>query len=192
MRLYSGLRLERTDNELIVRSEPTTATTKLCGALLAGFALSGLVATWPPAESVIQELVRWIGNLFLLGFFVAGISFVLPRSVITIFDLRSRSVFRKEKVFPWLNRNRKYSFAEIAGIGVDRPKSDDHDTVPYHLPVIVLESGKMLQLGTLSIRIRHSTPDDTSYAKSIDAICAATGLSKGVKDNAASTGTGIA
>jgi hypothetical protein len=192
MHLDSGLRLERTDNELIVRSEPTTTTTKLCGALLASFAPSGLLATWPPAESVEQELVRWTGYFFLAGFFVVGVSFVLPRSVITIFDLRSRSVFRKENIFPWPNRNLRYSFKEIAGLGVDRPKSDDRDTVPYHLPVIVLQSGKMLQLGTFSIRFRRSVTDDTSYAKSIDAICAATGLPRCVKDNAASTGSDTA
>src|ERR1700728_4500811 len=113
MRLDGGLRLERTNNELIVRSEPTTATTKLCGVLLAGFALIVLLATWPTAESVTQELVRWIGDLFMAAFFVAGVSIALPRSVITIFDLRSRSVLRRENVFPWLNRNRRYSFGQI-------------------------------------------------------------------------------
>jgi len=185
MRFDSGLRLERTDNELIVRSEPTTAITKLFGALLAAFALSGLLAAWPPAESIMQELVRWIGDLFMAVFFVAGVSFVLPRSVITIFDLRSRSVLRREKMFPWLNRNCRYSFAQIAGVGVRKSKSDDYDDAPDHMPVIVLEGGKTLPLGTFSIR--RSEADDTDYAKSINTICAATGLSKCDKDNAAST-----
>lgn len=57
MRWDGGFRLERTDNELIVRSEPTTTITKLFGALLAGFALWGLLAAWPPAESVMVEPV---------------------------------------------------------------------------------------------------------------------------------------
>jgi hypothetical protein len=190
MRLDSGLCLERTDNELIVRSEPTTVTTKLCGVLLAGFALIALLATWPAAESVTQELVRWIGDLFMAAFFVAGVSIALPRSVITIFDLRSRSVLRKENAFPWLNRNRRYSFAQIRGVGVRKTKSGNYDDAPDHMPVIALEGGKMLPLGTLSIR--RSEVDDTDHAKSIDAICAATGLPRCDKDDAASTGSGAA
>jgi hypothetical protein len=176
MRLDSSLRLERTDNELIVQSGPTTAITKWFGALLAGFALSGLVATWPPAESVMQELVRWIGYLFMAAFFVAGVLLVFPRSIITIFDLRSRSILRKENVFPWLNRNRRYSFAQIAGVGIRKSKSDDYDDATDIMPVIVLEGGKILPLATFSIR--RSVVDDTDHAKSIDAICAATGLRK--------------
>jgi hypothetical protein len=174
----NGVRLERTDDELTVRSEPTTAITKLCGALLAGFALHALINTRNgiPDGSVMEDVVGWIGRIFMACFFIVSISFVFPRSVITIFDLRSRKILRKEKVFPWLNRARTYSFAEIACVGVNKSDPNDYESARVVMSVLALKNGTKLALGTLNVF--RSYVSESDRAKSIDAISEATGIAK--------------
>jgi hypothetical protein len=178
MRSDSGVRIERTDNELTVRSNPTSAITKWCGALVAGFALSSLIIGWnrSSAENITEDVVGWIGLVLMVIFLVVGISFVFPRSVITVFDLRSQRILRREHVFAWHNRTRTYSFAEIACVGVSRSNTNDDESLPVIMPVISLKNGTMLPLCTLSFV--RSEVSDSGCAKSIDAICAATGLQK--------------
>jgi hypothetical protein len=174
----NGVQLERTDGELTVRSEPTTAITKLCGALLAGFALCALIGTRNgiPDASVMEDVVGWIGRIFMVGFFMVSVSFVFPRSVITIFDLRSRQILRKENVFPWLNRARIYSFAEIACVGVNKSDPNDYESARVVMSVLALKNGTKLALGTLNVF--RSYVSESDRAKSIDAISEATGIAK--------------
>jgi hypothetical protein len=104
---------------------------------------------------------------------VVSVSLVLPRSVITIFDLRSQRALRRVNIFGWPYRTRAYSFAEIAGLGVVRGlKIDERDP----MPAISLKDGTMLPLGTINLNRFHVS--DSSCAESIDAICTATGLQK--------------
>jgi hypothetical protein len=167
----SGLHIERTDNELIVQSEPTRAFTKWIGALFAGFALCWIIAL--TRIDAWGEAAYWLVLIFGIILLVVSISLVLPRSVITIFDLRSQRVLRRVNVFGWPYRTRGYPFAEIAGLGVVRgSKIDERDP----MPAISLKNGTMLPLGTFNLsRFQIS---DSGCAKSIDAICTATGLQK--------------
>ena len=65
MHLDSGLHIERTDDELIVQSEPTSAFTKWIGALFAGFALCWTIALM---RSMLGAKSR-TGLCLLLGLF---------------------------------------------------------------------------------------------------------------------------
>jgi hypothetical protein len=165
----SGLRYHRTDNEFIVQSEPTSAFTKWLGALFAGGSLYWTIAL--NSHDARSEVVYWLGLVFGVILIVVSVSLMLPLSVITIFDLRSRRVLRSVNIFGWPYRTRAYSFAEIAGVGFVRgSKIDERDP----MPVISLKNGTMLPLGTLNLNRFHVS--DSGCAKSIDAICTATGL----------------
>ena len=167
----SGLHIERTDDELIVQSEPTSAFTKWIGALFAVFALCWtIVLTRIDAWS---EVTYWLVFTFGMILIVVSVSLVLPRSVITIFELRSQRALRRVNIFGWPYRTRAYSFAEIAGLGVVRGlKIDERDP----MPAISLKNGTMLPLGTFNLnRFQIS---DAGCAESLDAICTATGLQK--------------
>src|ERR1700693_5469622 len=111
----SGLRIERTGDELIVQSEPTSAFTKWLGALIAGFALFWTIA-WIRHDAQ-SDVVYWLVLTFWVILIVFSVSLMLPRSVITTFDLRSRRALRSVIIFGWPYRTRAYSFAEIAGVG---------------------------------------------------------------------------
>lgn len=167
----SGLRIERTDDELIVQSEPTSAFTKWIGALFAGFALCWTIAL--ARIDARSKIAYWPVLTFGMILIVVSVSLMLPQSVITIFDLRSRLALRRVNIFGWPYRTRAYSFAEIAGLGVVRgSKIDERDP----MPAISLKNGTMLPLGTFNLnRFKIS---DSGCAKSIDAICTATGLQK--------------
>jgi len=89
MHLDSGLHIERSDDELIVQSEPTSAFTKWIGALFAGFALCWTIAL--ARIDARSEVAYWLLLTFGMILLVVSVSLVLPRSVITIFDLRSQS-----------------------------------------------------------------------------------------------------
>ena len=171
MHLDSGLHIERTDDELIVQSEPASAFTKEIGALFAGFALCWTIAL--ARIDARSEVAYWLLLTFGMVLIVVSVALVLSRSVITIFDLRSQRAFRRVNVFGWPNRTRGYSFAEIAGVGVVRgSKIDERDP----MPAISLKNGTMLPRGTFNLnRFQIS---DSGCAKSIDAICTATGLQK--------------
>ena len=98
---------------------------------------------------------------------------MLPRSVITILDLRSRRILRSVNILGWSYRTHAYSFAEIAGVSFVRGSKIDERN---RMPVIALKNGTMLPLGTFNLNRFHVS--DSSCAESIDAICTATGLQK--------------
>lgn len=167
----SSLRFERKDDELIVQSGPTSAFTKWLSALLAGFTLCWTITL--NRLDALSEVVYWPGFAFGVTLIVVSISLMLPRSVITIFDLRSRRILRSANIFSRPYRTRRYSFSEIAGVGFVRgSKIDERDP----MPVIALKNGTMLPLGTFNFNRFHVS--DSGCAKSIDAICTATGLQK--------------
>jgi hypothetical protein len=170
MHLDSGLHIERSDDELIVQSEPTSACTKWIGVLFAGFGLCWTIAL--ARIDARSEVAYWLLLTFGMILIVVSVSLVLPRSVITIFDLRSQRAFRRVNVFGWTYRTRRYSFVD-AGLGVVRgSKIDERDP----MPAISLKNGTILPLGTFNLnRFQIS---DSGCAKSIDAICTATGLQK--------------
>jgi hypothetical protein len=142
----SGLHIERTDDELIVQSEPTSAFTKWIGALFAGFALCWTIAL--TRIDAWSEVAYWLVLTFGMILIVVSVSLVLPRSVITIFDLRSQRALRRVNIFGWPYRTCAFSFAEIAGLGVVRGlKIDERD----HMPAISFKNGTMLPLGTFNL-----------------------------------------
>jgi len=167
----SGLRIKCIDDELIVQSEPTSAFTKRIGALITGFALC-----WTIALTRIDgrsEVSYWLVLTFGIIMIVVSVSLVLPRSVITVFNLRSQRALRRVNIFGWPYRTRGYSFAEIAGLGVVRGSEiDERDP----MPVISLKNGTILPFGLFNLdRFQIS---DSGCAKSIDTICGVTGLRK--------------
>ena len=101
--------------------------------------------------------------------FVGIIVFLLlPREVITIFDLRSHRVVHHVSIGRgWYERRRTYAFAEIAGL-----RLNGYDAEPdSYMPVMMLRGGETRWLRTAN----------GSYlicAMTIDAICAVTGLQK--------------
>jgi hypothetical protein len=142
----SGLHIERTDDELIVQSEPTSAFTKWIGALFAGFALCWTIAL--TRIDAWSEVAYWLVLTFGMILIVVSVSLVLPRSVITIFDLRSQRALRRVNIFGWPYRTCAFSFAEIAGLGVVRGlKIDERD----HMPAISFKNCTMLPLGTFNL-----------------------------------------
>jgi hypothetical protein len=100
----SGLHFERSDDELIVQSEPTSAFTKWIGALFAGFALCWNIA-WNRIDGR-SEVAYWLVLTFGMILIVVSVSIMLPRSVIPIFDLRSRRTLRRVNIFGWPYRTR--------------------------------------------------------------------------------------
>ena len=168
----AGLHLERKGDELVVRAARRALAPKLFGAVFAGFSLWWLTG-WSRHDAG-GDLAYASGFLLASLFVIGGISLMLPRSVTTIFDLGSRRVRRSETVLNrWSLRARSYEFTEVAGVGIVWSKSDEDDLIP----VIALKNGAKVLLAPLWSFAR--TQDGFAACdKSIDAICAATGLQK--------------
>src|SRR6202795_1988125 len=131
--------VERTDDALIVRSR--RARINWFGVLFAGFA-SFWIMTWNRHDAQDEQTYR-LGLALGVAFIAIGIALLLPRSIVTIFDIRFRSVRRSVKVFGWTYRDQTYPFAEIAGVAiVEGSDTDNRDP----LPVLVLKSGQILPL----------------------------------------------
>jgi hypothetical protein len=59
----------------------------------------------------------WLGVVIGVAFFGFGVFLLLPREIITTFDLRShRVVYHVSIGRGWYERRRTYTFAEIAGL----------------------------------------------------------------------------
>ena len=165
----SGISLERTTGELIVRSEPSTAPTKWSGALFAGFVLLWM-AGWNLHDAQTQFAYE-AGLATALVLLSIGVLFLLPRSVVTVFDLRARCATRSVGLFKWRYRTRTIPFDAIGGIGLAPGSRED---ARNSSPVITLKDGTILPLGVFSFS--RGEDNDAACAASIDAICAATGL----------------
>lgn len=165
----SGIVLERNEGELIVRSEPSTAPTKWSCALFSGFALLWLIG-WNRHDAQTQSnFVE--GIVTALVFLAIGVLFLLPRSVVTAFDLRARRVTHSVGIFKWRYRTGTIPFDAIGGIGKAAGSRED---ARNSSPVMTLKDGTILPLGVFSFP--RGEDNDTACAASIDAICSVTGL----------------
>jgi len=94
--------------------------------------------------------------------------FLLPREVITTFDLRSHRVVHHVSIGRgWYERRRTYAFTEIAGL-----RLNGYDPEPdSFMPVMILRNGETRWLST-------ANSSDLICAMTIEAICELTGLQK--------------
>ena len=114
--IQGDLRLEHQDNALIVRSKHNA---RWYGALGVGIALIFLIQwTSVPAPSGLALLAYWFG--LVIGVVAPagiGVFLLLPREVITTFDLRCHRVVHHVSIGRgWYERRRTYAFTEIAGL----------------------------------------------------------------------------
>jgi hypothetical protein len=165
----SGLRIQRTDDRLIVQSKPMTIFTRLSGAVLCGvFLFWAIVLIEFGGRSEFAQLI-WL--ILLVGLFLLIVSIQFPRSVDTIFDLQSRRVIRRTNILGRLDCADSYAFAEILGVGVVRGSGiDERDP----MPVILLKDGTVLPFGVFNLNRFYV--DDAACAKVLDDISMATGL----------------
>ena len=167
-----GLHLERKGDELIVRGVRTSIGVKLFGAAFASFSLLWIFL-WNRHDAA-SDLAYASGFLLAAIFIVVGVSLMIPKSVTTIFDLRSRQVRRSVTMLNrWPRHSSSYAFEAVAGVGVIWSKNDEHDLTP----VISLKDGTRVPLAPFWSFERTET-SFSACDKSIDAICAATGLPK--------------
>ena len=165
----SGVALERNDGELIVRSEPSTTPTKWSGALFAGGVLLWLMG-WNRHDA--QTEFNFVeGLLEGLVFLTIGVLFLLPRWIVTVFDLRARYVTHSVGIFRLRYRTKTIPFDAIGDIG---PAPGSREDARNSSPVVTLKDGTILPLGVFSFP--RGEDNDSACAASIDAICAATGL----------------
>jgi hypothetical protein len=156
----SGMRVARDKNQLIVMSENAQG----CGGVLGvtiGVAIFLLLAKLSRSDASGLGIGLFVGGVFL----VAGILFLLPRRITTIFDLPSRQVYRTTTIWKdWGGRTRTVPFSEILSIGYDRPDSSEET----YWPALRLANGE-----TLWISLNPSYDIDKSE---VDVIAEATGL----------------
>jgi hypothetical protein len=160
------LRLECQGDALIVHSRHIASWV---GALLIfGFALIWLRQIYwimMPNQSGRALLGYWLSAVIGVMIVGIGVFLLLPREVITTFDLRSRRVLHHVSIGRgWYERRRTYAFAEIAGLGLKyyaEPGS--------YMPVMALRNGERRRLST-------ANGSYLIYATTIAEICAVTGL----------------
>jgi hypothetical protein len=164
----ADLRLERQGDALIVHSRHIA---RWVGVLLVGF---GLYLIWRiygiglPNQSWLALLAYWFGLVLGVMFLGIGVFLLLPREIITTFDLRCRRVVHHLSIgHGWYERRRTYAFAEIAGL-----RLHGHDAEPDScMPVMMLLNGETRWLST-------ANGNYLICATTIEAICAVTGLPK--------------
>jgi hypothetical protein len=167
MTVEKGMTIDRSDDTLIVRS-PHRGINWL-GAAFAAFALFWVVS-WNTHDAQ-GDNAYWLGLAGGIIFVLIGIALLLPRSIVTIFDLRARRVRRRASVFGLAYRDQSYPFSEIKGIGiVDGSPDDNRDS----LPILILKSGLVLPLNT--IRTYRVDVGDSECINQVETICVATGL----------------
>jgi hypothetical protein len=160
--MRGDIHLEREGDALILRSR---STARWVGALFAGIALVLLIGLLRQGPQ--PSIGYWFGILFIMTFLGFGLFLALPRRVTTRFDLRSRRVLHTVSIGRWDVRQRSYSFAEIASLGVKEFYSEGYS----YLPVMTLHSGTTHWLAA-------SNGGYMPYAKTIGEVCEATGLPK--------------
>jgi hypothetical protein len=162
-----GMTIDRSDDTLIVRS-PHRGINWL-GAAFAAFALFW-VLNWNRHDAQGED-AYWLGLAAGTIFVLIGVALLLPRSIVTIFDLRARRVRRRASVFGWTYRDESHPFSDIKGVGiVDGSLDDNRDS----LPIVILKSGLVLPLNT--IRTYRVDVGDIECVNQVETICGATGL----------------
>jgi hypothetical protein len=159
------LRIERQGDALIVHSRRIA---RWVGALLVGFALYLLMRIYGIGivnQSGLALLAYWFSVVIGVMIVGIGVFLLLPREVITTFDLRSHRVLHHVSIGRgWYERHRTYAFAEIAGLGLK------YNAEPgSYMPVMALRNGETRRLST-------ANGSYLIYKTTIEAICAVTGL----------------
>ena len=164
-----GMTIDRSDDALTICSQRRGMN--WLGAGFAAFSLYWTL-TWNRHDAQ-REAIYWLGLGVGIIFILIGVLLLLPRSILTIFDLRSRRVRRRMNVFGWTYRDQTYAFSEIAGVGIiGGSQRDNRDPIP----ILILKTGHKLPLNT--IRTYRLDAGESESIKSIETICAATGLQK--------------
>ena len=166
--LKCDIELDRSADQLTVRS---TRGPNWFGAIFAGFALffwwGILTGHEDPAYPPVGPLgIVPLGILLPLVLFVVGVSLMLPRTVTTVFDLRSREIRRTmSRLNGWYARTRVYPFGDVESVGLTEPESGGYR------PQIYLKSG-----ARISLNVTDRNVDRETYTAAIESISAATGL----------------
>ena len=164
-----GMTIDRSDDALTVCSQRRGMN--WLGAVFVAFSLYWTLS-WNRHDAQ-GETTYWLGLGTGIIFIFIGILVFLPRSILTNFDLRSQRVRRRVSAFGWTYRDQTYPFSEIAGVGIIAgSQSDNREPVP----ILILKTGHKLPLNT-TWTYRLDAGDSESI-KSIETICAATGLQK--------------
>jgi hypothetical protein len=162
-----GMTIENTGDGLIVRSERRGIN--WLGAAFATFSIVW-VLKWNRHDAQ-SENIYWLGLVGGVIFVFIGIGLLLPRRIVTIFDLRSQRIRRTMTVFNYAYRNMTYPFSEIIGVGIiEGSQSDNRDAVP----VLVFKNGAPLPLNTY--RTYRPNDGDMQCNDQLKMICAVTGL----------------
>jgi hypothetical protein len=157
--------LERQDDRLIASS------------IYSGMALG--VILWIAALTVILainvrdgfiDLSRPYDAAVATLLFGVGLFAMLRREISTSFESGSRQVVQ-ERILGrlWRWRRRRYSFDEIAGIGIKVGPGDDGQN--YYRPIMTLKNGS-------SVSLTHFEESRSNSNDIMTDICAATGLSR--------------
>src|ERR1035438_6070520 len=166
MATNEGMTIERTDDTLIVRS--MRRGINWIGAVFAAFSLFWTLF-WNRHDAQ-SEGMYWLGLGGGIIFILIGISLLLPRRILTVFDLRSQRVRRSMAVFGYVYRDQTFQFSEIAGVGiVEGSQIDNRDA----MPVLIVKTGPPLPLNT--VRTYRVGIGDIESGAQVGNICAATG-----------------
>jgi len=164
-----GMTIARAGDALIVRSHRRGIN--WLGAAFAAFSLCWTLF-WNRHDAQ-GEAAYWSGLGTGIIFTLIGVFLMLPRSVLTIFDLRSECTRRSVNVFGWTYRDQTCPFADIAGVGIiEGSQSDNRDP----MPILRLKAGPTLPLDT--VRTYRLDVGESESMRLIEIICAATGLPK--------------
>jgi hypothetical protein len=167
MATNEGMTIERTDDTLIVRS--MRRGINWIGAVFAGFSLFWTLF-WNRHDAQ-SEGMYWLGLGGGIIFIFIGISLLLPRRILTVFDLRAQCVFRSMTVFGYVYRDQAFQFSEIAGVGIiEGSQIDNRDA----MPVLIVKARPPLPLNTA--RTYRVEIGDIESVAEVEKICAATGL----------------
>jgi hypothetical protein len=163
MAMQGGLHLVRDGDAVILQARDTM---RWFGALFGGFAVFWLFG-WI-GQSKDTGLGFWLGLLMGLAFAGIGLFMLLPREISTVFDVRSQRVLHHVSFCRGLyERRHTYAFDEIEGLGVKEYAGEGYS----YMPVLVLRGGKLHWLATVN-------GGYLAFAKTIEEVCAATGLAK--------------
>lgn len=159
--------IERTDVAVIVRS--MRRGINWIGAVLSAFSLFWTLF-WNRHDAQ-SEGIYWLGLGGGIIFILIGMSLLLPRRILTVFDLRSRRVRRSMTVFGYVYRDQTFQFSEIAGVGIaEGSQIDNRDA----MPILIVKAGPPLPLNT--VRTYRIGIGDIESVAQVEKICAATGL----------------
>jgi hypothetical protein len=153
------LRLDRQGDALILRARHIA---RWVGAPLVGFALYLIWRIYGigiPNQSWLALLAYWFGLVLGVMFLGIGVFLLLPREVITTFDLRSHRVVHHLSIGRgWYERRRTYAFAEIAGLRLTLNLIHERETlVGEHTTIINRIKATLARLGIrLSLKFERS------------------------------------